>query len=517
MSFTALRKGLFMAGVAAVILTGCNLAPDYKTPATPDTAQFKEAPQGPVDLQAKWSEGKPAAEANRGQWWLVFNDRQLGDLLLQAASGNNDLAAMAARIEQARQLARIEGASLFPAISGNASVQRQLATTAGTGFNFPVSPATVYSAGLGLTYEIDLFGRARNSRRAAEMDFASAAYGYNSMLLALQADAAQLYFALRGQDASIKLLEQTVKLREDSLGILKSRRDAGTVTDLEVSQNIVDLENTRAQLQQLQADRAVNEHALAVLLGKAPAEFSLPVAPLSAEAPKVPAGIPSEVLQRRPDIAAAQYDLMAANARIGVARAAFFPSLSLTASGGFASETVGHLFDWSSRTWAIGPLMTLPIFQGGRIVADNERAKAKYEETVAGYRQKVLVAFQDVEDALARLKMRDAQAGSYSRAADAAARAAKLAADRYQSGDTGYLEEIEAKESALAASLAVIQTQSGRLSDTVQLIRALGGDWTGVAQAAAAPDAKPMQVTPAAREDGTPPKVTKPKPSAGNN
>lgn len=477
--------------LATALLAGCSLAPDYKRPATAVTPAFKEAPQGPVDLQAKWKEAAPAsAAAPRGPWWSVFNDRDLDALIKQASNANQGLAAMLARVEQARQLARIENAGLFPQVDAQAGITRQQNSNAGTGIAVAFDPATVYNAGLGLSYEVDLFGRVRNSRAAAGADLASTASDYNSMLLALQADVAQLYFTMRGQDAEIRLVEQTLALREDSLKILNTRRDVGTVTDLEVTQNIVDLENTRALLQQLRADRAANEHALAVLTGQAPAAFALPVKPLAAEAPVVPAGVPSGLLERRPDISAAEYELMAANARIGVAKAAFFPSLSLTASGGFASESMGNLFDWSSRTWAIGPLLSLPIFQGGRIVAENDRVKARYDEAVADYRQQVLVAFKDVEDALSRLKMRKEQALSYGRAAEAAARGARLANLRYENGDTGYLEDIEAKQAALNAQRATIQTQAGKLADTVALIRALGGGWGDMPLHPAAPAQK---------------------------
>ncbi len=488
-----LSHALIVVGLLTGVVTGCSLAPDYRTPETPDIAAFKQAAsddKAPIDLQAKWVEAKPAADAARGPWWQIFNDRDLGALIEQAMAANQDLAAMAARVEQARQTAVIAGAPLFPLISGDASAQRQMQTRAGTGFPGTVDPENVYQAGLGLSYEVDLFGRVRNTRDAARSDVAASASDFNSMALTLQADVAALYFTLRGQDAEIRLIEQTLALREDSLNILTKRRDIGTVTDLEVSQNVVDLENTRAALQQLQNDRAANEHALAVLLGMAPAEFTFAAKPLSAATVNVPPGLPATLLQRRPDIAAAQYRLMAANARIGVARAAFFPNISLTASGGFASESLGSLFDWSSRTWAIGPMLSLPIFQGGRIIAENARTKAQYIEAVALYRQQVLAAFQDVEDTLARLKMRQAQAVSYARAKEAAERASRIAALRYESGDTGYLEEIEAKQSALTAGRAVIQTQAARLADTVQLIRALGGDWSPVAAPASAPATK---------------------------
>lgn len=472
-----------LAVVSAVTLTlaACSLVPTYRTPDVAVPARFKQEAMddsAPIDLTAKWQQAKPAADQPRGAWWDIFNDRDLSVLILDATRNNQNLAVLAARVAQARESAVIDGAALFPQINGDASAQRQLTSAAGTGVPGPFKPETVYRAGLGLSYELDLFGRVRNTRAAASANTAAVASDFNSALLAMQADVAQLYFTLRGQDAEIKLLREAVALREDGVRIFEKRREIGVTTDLETAQNTVDLENTRAALQQLEGERAQNEHALAVLLGMPPAQFSFAPKPLAAAVPAVPAGLPAALLERRPDIAAAQYRLMAANARIGIARAAFFPSLSLTASGGFASDSLGNLFDWSSRTWAIGPLLSLPIFQGGRIVAENNRTKAAYAENVGLYRQQVLTAFQDVEDALVRLKTLDAQSQSFSRAKAAADRAARVAKLRYDNGDTGYLEDLEARQSALAASRATIQVQSARLASTVQLVRALGGDFT---------------------------------------
>lgn len=454
----------------------CSLAPDFSLPRTETPAAFKED----LTLQegGSWKVGAPAAAQERGQWWRIFNDPALDALIAEATANNQDAAAMAARVKQARALAGIARSYQFPTITGDAGVsRRQLGSTGpgvpGGGF----APDTVYSAGLGLSYELDLFGRVLNGKRAAKADAQSAQENYNSMLLALQADVAQLYFTLRGLDAEIKLVEDTLRLREDSLVILNKRLEVGSITELDVAQSIVDLETTRTELQSAQQRRKESEHALAVLLGKPPAAFTLEKGFLNAAAPVVPAGIPSSVLERRPDITAAQYDLMAANARIGVARASFFPNISLTASGGFESNSLGNLFDWGSRTWALGPLAAIPVFNGGRAFSNNENAKAQYEEAVALYRQQVLVAFKDVEDSLSRLKMLSDQAASQVVAKEAADRAARIAGLRYESGDTGYLEDITAKRNALDVSRFGIQIQAARMAETVALIRALGGGW----------------------------------------
>lgn len=466
------------AVLALILVTGCSLAPDYKTPTAADPKAFKEAQANVADPRASWAMATPAADQSRGEWWRIFNDPELDKLIRSAAGGNQSLAAMAARVDQARSVAAIEKSALFPAIDANASYTRQLQSAAGLGFAANFEPQSVYGAGLGLSYELDVFGRARNASRAAKADALGSAAQYQSMLLTLQADVAQMYYLLRGQDAEIALLEKTLALRDDGLKILRKRREVGVVTDLDIAQNVVDVENTRAQLQELQQQRRQNENALAVLLGSSPSDFHFKSAPLTAQVPAVPANLPAQVLQRRPDITAAQYNLMAANARIGVARAAFFPSLSLTGSAGYQSESLGSLFDWSSHTWAVGPLLSLPIFQGGRIVAENDRVRARYEESVADYRQAVLRAFEDVENALTRLKTGADQAQSYGKAKEAADQAARIAARRYETGDSDYLEEINARQGALNAARASIRTQANRLANTVQLIRALGGDWS---------------------------------------
>jgi multidrug efflux system outer membrane protein len=288
---------------------------------------------------------------------------------------------------------------------------------------------------------------------------------------------ADFYFTLCAQDADIALLRQTLQIREESLNILRKRMEIGVITELDIAESVVDLENTRGQMQAVLQQRKENEHALAILLGAPPAHFALPEKPLASEPPLIPPGLPSSLLERRPDVVAAQKTLAAANARIGIARAAFFPVLSLTANGGLESATLADLFQWSSRSWAIGPLLTIPIFSGGAATANYKRSQAIYDEAVAEYRQQVLVAFRDVEDSLSRLKSLSDRSASQATAEAAARRAAEIAGKRYDIGASGYLEFITARRNALEAERLGISIRRDRLVNTVRLIRALGGGW----------------------------------------
>lgn len=482
----------------SLALTACDLAPKFHMPDAGATGAFKEAANDPAndlrlapgDTPGAWKIGRPAAADARGEWWRAFGDATLNALEAQATQGNQNVKAMAARVEQARQTANIAGAGVWPSVGNTSSYTRRQPTAVGFGLKpgTPVALQSDFDTSFGLSYELDLFGRVRNEKRAAGQDALSAQGALHSVTLAMQADVAQLYFTLRGLDDEIGLLEDTMALRRDSLKILKERKKLGDVTELDVSGYVVDLEATRSQLQAVTQQRKEAEHALAVLLGKAPAAFTLARSSKSMEGiapPVIPAGLPSGLLERRPDISAAQHALAAANARIGIARAAFFPSLSLTAAGGFESNVLGHLFQWSNRSWAVGPLLSLPIFSGGASMANVRRSRAAYDEAVATYRETVLEAFQNVEDALSRLKTVSAQIASQRIAEKAARTAEKLSSLRYDDGDIGYLEAITAKQNALSVERQGIQLARARMTDTVQLIRALGGGWGAQAVTAA--------------------------------
>lgn len=471
-------RPLIAALLVTTALSACSLAPDFELPFISSAPAYKETlTAGEEENIGSWKVAEPSAHLDRGAWWVIFKDEKLNQLQDAALAGNPNLQAMTARVAQARAIADVAGASMFPFIDFNASAARQKQSGAAFGGIGALPTTDFYNVNLGLSYELDLFGRVRNTVKAADADAKSVEELLNSTKLALQADVATLYFTLRALDTERELLERALAFRTDSVEILNKRLEVGTITALDTAQATVDLETTRSDLQAVTQQRKETEHALAILLGKTPAEFTLEAAALPKDIPVVPAGLPSDMLERRPDIASAASDLAAANARIGVARAAFFPNLSLTANGGYQSTDLGDVFDWSNRAWSIGPAMTLPIFHGGELIANNKRARAVYNEAVALYRDRVLVAFKDVEDSLSRLKTYADQAKAQAAAEEAANVAQQIASLRYESGDLGYLEDITAKQSALAVERGAIYIQSNRLIETVRLIRAIGGGW----------------------------------------
>lgn len=471
-----MKKFLYIL-MLTTALSGCSLAPEMKIPPTPEFSAFREA-EGLTE-KGSWKLGEPIAHLPRGNWWKIFKDPVLDDLQAQAADHNLNVQVMVARLQQARAAAGVTRSGFFPDVDADASYTRQKPSArmrgAVPGANVPIEDTYAMNAVIG--YELDLFGRVLNRHRAAKAEAARAAETLESTRLSMQADVAAQYFALRALDREKTLLSQSVKLREDGLDILKKRLEIGTITELDISEAVVDLENTRTQYQSVIQQRKEAEHALAILLGKAPAEFSLKPAALAKSIPVIPPGLPSALLERRPDIAGAQHTLAAENARIGVARAAFFPSLSLTGAGGSESSVLGDLFRWSNRTWALGPLLSIPVFSGGEATSSLKRQKAVYEEAVATYRLTVIEAFRDVENSLSRLKTLADQSKAQAVAEKAAKRAQYIADKRYDSGDTGYLEAITARRNALTAERSVIQLQGQRLTETVALIRALGGGW----------------------------------------
>lgn len=476
------------AALLALGLSACDLAPEFRLPAVTKAESFKEAPaeKGLSKKEAgTWKVAEPSAGLPRGEWWRIFKDDALNALMDRAMQGNEDLKAMQARVRQARAAAKGARSFLVPSADIDASFTRSKTNPASLAFPVGGLPIQdVASAKIGLDYELDVIGRVRGNWLAARLDAKAAAAQMQSLRLTLQADVADMYFGIRALDRDIDILSRGVKLRRDNAEILKKKVAAGEITELDLAASVVDLENTRTQLHEAEQQRRELEHALAVALGKAPADFSLKKGWVVAAIPVIPAGLPSALLERRPDVTAAQKALEASNARIGLARAAFFPSLLLTGAGGFESGALGSLFEWGSRSWSLGPLLTIPLFGGGRAFANLDSSKAKYEESVALYRKQVLEAFRDVEDGLSRLKSLSRQASAQYRAEHAAKRAAEIARLRYDEGDLGYLETISARRDALEAERAGVSIKRQRLSATVRLIRALGGGWDAPAQAA---------------------------------
>ncbi len=462
-----------LLSLSLLFLAGCSLAPTLEQPAVEAPASFKELTP---EERGQWKTAQPAEAQPRGEWWRAFNDPQLDELELEAIAANQSLKAAAARVSQARALVGVANAERTPRVDAGFGPSRIKPPGA--------SASTVWRGLLGVSYEVDLFGRVADGVAAARSDFEGLQAAFQSVQLALQADVAQTYFALRQADDELALLRNTLRLREDSVRLLQRRFDLGETHEGDLTRARTELATTRSDAIALERRRAQLEHALAVLLGKAPAAFSLAPAPLASAMPVIPAGLPSSLLERRPDIAAASRSMAAANARIGVAKAAFFPVINLTAQGGYESGELSELFKWSSRTWALGPLLgtvlTLPIIDGGRNRANLERSYAVLEESVAGYRQQVLVAFAEVEDSLVDVRTLDEQREAAREALASATRALDIAQARYRAGATGYLDVIDAQRSLLAVQRLETQIRGARAGSTVALIRALGGGWTAL-------------------------------------
>lgn len=465
-----------------LVLAGCSLAPQYTVPEISGPDVFKEAaPEAGSDAQ--WKAAAPAEAQARGQWWMVFGDARLAALETEALNANQSVKAAAARLIQARTLTRSARADLAPQLGVGVGGLRQKQSAASQGLpagsDTPIT--TLWRAQANASYEVDLFGRVVSNVSAAEAGAQQNEALFRSVLLALQADVASTYFQVRELDAEQALYARTLALREDELMLVRKRFEAGDVGELDLAHARAELAAAQAESQGITRQRANAEHALAVLLGKSPAEFDLPPAPLARVEFSIPAGLPSVLLERRPDIAAAERAMAAANARIGVAKAAFFPNLMLTGAAGFESAGLGDLLKWSSRSFLLGPLagtvLSLPIFDGGRRHAGLDRARAAYEEDVANYRQSVLVAFREVEDNLAGLRILGSQTQAQQEAVSAAQRAAQLSLTQYREGLVSYHDVIVADRSVLTHQRGLVQLDGERARTAIGLIRALGGGW----------------------------------------
>jgi multidrug efflux system outer membrane protein len=479
--------------LAALLMTAC-AAPEFKQPAMDVPTAFKESqlPDAPVKTAADgstWKQAQPAEAQPRGEWWLAFNDPALNELIAEATKANANLAVAAARVKQARSIAGIAEADRIPQVGVNVGAQRlrqsdvELGLPAGT----PVAPAKVFSANLTASYEVDLFGRVSSNVSAARNDAASVEANYRSVLLAVQADVAQTYFRLRETDAELETLNRTVQTREENVKVNQRRFDLGDIGEFDLSRAKTELATSRAEAIGLQRQRVTTEHALAVLLGKPAASYTAGVSPLldTSLLPAIPAGMPSSLLERRPDIASAQRAMEASNARIGVAKSAMFPALMLNANaGGVSGNTVADVFKWSSRSWVLGALMSMPLIDGGRNKANISRSEAALEESVGTYRQSVLVAFAEVEDNLAGLRILAGQTVQMEEAVVSARRSADLAQKLYDAGRSSYLDLLDAQRNLATVERTAVQLRGNRAVTTVALIRSLGGGWGEVQPAA---------------------------------
>jgi NodT family efflux transporter outer membrane factor (OMF) lipoprotein len=467
------RLGTLLAGVAAAAaLAGC-AAPAYHVPqvATSLPQTYKEA--GP------WTPAAPADAAPRGDWWTAFGDARLNTLEKQLADSNPDLAQALARYDQARAFYRQARADLFPQIDAGASAGRQQLSggrLGGSGRPLAGDQATV---GATFSYELDLWGRVRNEVAAGKAEAQASAGDLAATRLSLAAELADDYLTLRSLDAQGRVLDEAVTSFQRALELTQVRHNGGAVSGLDVGQAETQLRSAQAARTEVAAQRALMEHAIASLVGEPATTFSLPVVAELPPLPATPVSTPSVLLERRPDVAAAERRAFAANRRIGVARSAFFPSVSLNASGGFETSSWAQtLLSAPSSYWALGPELALTLFDGGRRRAGVQAAQAGFDEASAAYRGVVLAAFQQVEDNLALLNRIAEETRQEQEALDAARHTEALATTLYERGAGTYLDVISAQTAALEAERAVIQLQARRLQASVDLVRALGGGWT---------------------------------------
>ena len=465
-----------LALIAAPLLAavaGCSLAPAYAPPKTEVApVAFKE--MGP------WTPAAPADAAPRGGWWRVYNDPVLDDLQAQLQAANNGLASAVARYDQARALAAQARAGLFPEVdlTGTAQTLRQSENrplrTGGAG------PDTYdnQQAGLAVNYEIDLWGRLRNLASANRAQAQASAADLASAELSQRAELANTYMLLRGADAQLKLLRNTVELYSRAFDLTNARHEGGASSGLDVGRAETQLRTARAQIPDVSAQRALYEHAIAVLVGKQASALSIAPIDGGPAIPRTPVSAPSTLLQRRPDIAAAERRAAAANAQVGVARAAMFPTLTLGLNGGYQSSGGINLLQAPNTFWTLGPGVVFPLLDEGRRKAQADFARAQFSQISSDYRQAVLTAFQNVEDQLALNNRLAEEASEQALAVSAARRTQDLALTRYQLGAANFLEVVIAQTAALQVEQSALTVQTRRLQASVNLVRALGGGWS---------------------------------------
>ena len=467
------RQGLAatISLVAMLFLAGCTVGPRYQRPPVDVPQVYKEA--------GNWKTAQPNEQSLGGNWWEIFQDPQLNALEQQVNVSNQNLKIAQAQYTQARALLRYNRADFLPTLTAAPSASRGRVSS-----NRP--PANAISNGktnndflvpIDLSYEIDAWGRVRSNVESYRAQAQASAADLATVNLSMHAQVALFYFQARSLDAQEQLLNSTVAQYEQALQLNQSRFEGGVGSEVEVEQARTQLETTRAQATDVGVQRAQFEHALATLIGKPAGSFSLPPLPLRTPPPAIPVGVPSELLERRPDVASGERLMAAANARIGVAKAAYYPLLNLAAAGGLESGTLSSLFTGPSALWAIGGQAILPLFEGGRRRAASDEAVAAYDQTVASYRETVLTSFQQVEDNLAALRILEQEAQTQNEAVVAAQKSLDLSLQRYNGGVTSYLEVTVAQTAALSDEVTAVNILGRRMVAAVLLVQALGGGW----------------------------------------
>lgn len=477
------RASLALASLGVVALAGCMVGPTYKRPSAPLAPAFKEAPSSAaVAAKDGWEPGHPSDTQLKGDWWKMYGDTDLDTLEAKIDTANQTLKEAAANFRTARAQIGYARSYEAPTLSVGPSVGSEREST-----NRPYALASDDTGATGdftlpvdLNYEIDLWGRIRRGVTVAREQAQAADADMESVRLSLHAELAMDYFGLRSADAQIQLLQDTVKAYRQALELTQDRYEGGVAPQSDVTQARTQLDDAQVQLTDLHVQRAQYEHAIAVLIGEPPAKLSLPPSPLNVNAPElpqVPGMVPATLLQRRPDIASAEREMAAANEQIGIAEAAFYPTLSLSASAGFEGTSALNWFDWPSRFWAVGPEMAETIFDAGRRRATKQMTEAQYDATVAGYRQTALTAFQQVDDNLAALRVLKTEAAQQHAATTSAQQTLSLFQTRYEGGVDTYLQVVTWQTAALSNEQNDLNILERRLDASVLLIKALGGGW----------------------------------------
>jgi NodT family efflux transporter outer membrane factor (OMF) lipoprotein len=464
-------RGPVFGLVLTLLFSGCTVGPRYAKPTTPAPSSYKEVPPD-------WKTAQPNDQITRGKWWEIFQDPQLNAWEEQINVSNQNLKAAEARFQQARALVRFNRAAYYPTVTAGASAAREHLSS-----HRPLVPASTQTNGTDLvipvdvSYEADVFGRVRHTVEAARADAQASAADLEAVRLSLHAELAFDYFEMRTLDAEEQLLLSNVISFEKALELTQSRYQGGVASAVDVAQAQTQLENTRTQAIDVMVQRSQNEHAIATLIGQPAPTFTSPEAAWNSPPPDIPPGLPSELLERRPDIAAAERRVAAVNAQVGVARAVYFPVFTLTGSSGFESTAITTLIQGPSGFLTAGAAAVVTVFDGGRRRAVSDQARAAYDESAANYRQTVLTAFQEVEDNLAVLRILNDEAMAQQAAVAAAEHSLELSTNRYKGGVVSYLEVTTAQSTALADERAAVDILRRRMTASVSLIKALGGGW----------------------------------------
>ncbi len=462
-----------MLSIIAFLLGGCTVGPNYVRPTTDVPAAYKETPA------ANFKAAQPSDDASKGKWWEVYGDPQLNALEDQVTVSNQTLKEAQAQFAEARAVIRQVRAAYYPTVNAGASASgnRQSQNKALFGTTSPVTYADYQLPPIDVSWEPDVWGRVRRSVEAARSEAQATAADLANTELSVHAELALDYFQMRGLDSQQQLLDSTVTSYQKALQLTESRYNGGVASAVDVAQAQTQLETTRAQAIDVGVDRSTFEHAIAVLIGKVPAEFSQQQQPLTIPPPAIPTGLPSELLERRPDIAAAERRMQEANAQIGVARSAYYPVFSFTGGGGFESEQIHNLLTGPSAFWSLAGSAAELLFDGGQRRGLNEEARASYDKSVDTYRQTTLTAFQEVEDNLASLRILESEAKIQDAAVAAAQHSLDLSNTRYKGGVANYLEVTTAQSAALGDERADVDVLTRRMAASVLLVKALGGSW----------------------------------------